>query len=158
LAKIYGRNMTGMDAEKIQEFRDLALKELKRAERYRNFLSLLVLNLSEFLATAGRRKIKSHEDSEQFLETALNHLKNNLRETDAISILDNARLAMLLPETDQYGASVAAGRFRELIAEFLAEFIEADFRFDVDMEIASFPSNAKGQSFKSRLGVLFTEN
>ena len=103
-----GRKAKGMEAGDVKKFRDQALLELKRAERYRNFLSLLVLNLSEFLATVGKRKIDSPKKAQEFIIQAINRLKISSRETDIISPLDNSRLAMLLPETDRGGAEMAA--------------------------------------------------
>ena len=148
----------GMDADQIMEFRNLALLELKRAERYRNFLSLLVLNLSEFLATAGKRKINSPDAASEFVEKAVARLRAFARETDMISRLGEARLVMLLPETDPSGARTAAGRFQKLIADYLAEFLESDFRFEVSLEIASFPDSSGEASLKSRLKGLFASN
>jgi len=147
-----GRNDLGMDANELIHFRDLALLELKRAERYRNFLSLLVLNLSEFLSSAGRRKINSYEDAETFLGAAIERIKSESRETDLISTSGGAKLVMLLPETDCRGAAVAGTRFKSVLTDFLASFLESDYRFEVPMEISSFPGNSgDDRSFRSRL-------
>lgn len=158
MAKLNGRKIKGMDAEEIKRFRDIALLELKRAERYRSFLSLLVLNLSEFLATAGRRKINSQEESRQFVVRAVNRLRQGARETDMITNLDNSRLAMILPETDRKGAQCAADRFHEMITEFMAEFMQSDYRFEIPLEITSFPNSNDGDSLKIRLTNLFAGN
>jgi PleD family two-component response regulator len=148
----------GMDAIKVAQFRDLALLELKRAERYRNFLSLLVLNLSDFLATVGRRKITSEEQEDILLDKAIDRLRRASRETDLISRLDDARLAMLLPETDFNGARIAADRFQTLLNDLLADFLQSNYRFDVPLEITSFPDATGEASFKSRLAGLSTAN
>jgi GGDEF domain-containing protein len=148
----------GMDADNMRQFRDLALLELKRAERYRNFLSLLVLNLSEFLTNAGRRKMVSSADVDRFMETVVNRVRLEARETDMISPFDNDRLVMLLPETDQSGAKAAAERFQDLISEFLSEFLGSSYEFDVPLEISSFPDPGGKASLKSRLKVLLHEN
>lgn len=148
-----------MDAATIIHFRDLALLELKRAERYRNFLSLLVLNLSEFLTSAGRRKINSDEETEVFIRSLIGRIKNSARETDMISNIGDSRLVMLLPETDSQGAEVAGERMRELLSEFLAEFLDSDYHFEVPVEVASFPdSRVEERSFKSRLMDLLSVN
>ncbi len=144
-----------MDAEMVVKFRDMALMELKRAERYRNFLSLLVLNLSEFLSSAGRRKIKNDEEAGDFLRTVLDRIKMDARETDIVSKLDNSRLVMLLPETDKNGAHITGERMRQLLSEYISEFLESDFRFEVPVEIASFPEiDPDTVSFKKRLSSL----
>lgn len=147
-----------MDASQITQFRDLALWELKRAERYRNFLSLLVLNLSELLATVGRRKINSPEEEDQFINRAVDRLRQQSRETDLISRLDHARLAMLLPETDPHGAQMAADRIQKLLAEFLGEFFQSTYQFEVPLEISSFPDASGEASLKSRLTGLAARN
>jgi GGDEF domain-containing protein len=149
-----GRNQAGMDAEQLSRFRDLALLELKRAERYRNFLSLLVLNLSEFLSTAGRRKIESREEAEKFMEAVVNRVKGGARETDYISRMKSSRLVMLLPETDRDGAKTAGERFQKLLSEFLSDFLESDFEFNIPLEITSFPEQSGKKNFKSRLSKL----
>ncbi len=157
MMRIRGDNL-GMDAIKVTQFRDLALLELKRAERYRNFLSLLVLNLSEFLATVGRRKITSEAEEDRLLDKAINRLRQESRETDLISRLDDARLAMLLPETDFNGARIAADRFQALLNELLGDFLQSSYRFDVPLEITSFPDATGEASFKSRLAGLAARN
>ena len=144
-----------MDADRVAQFRDVALLELKRAERYRNFLSLLVLNLSEFLSTAGRRKINSQQDTEQFIESAISRIRGVARETDMISGANNQHLVMLLPETDRSGALAAGERFQKLLAEFLSDFLESDYSFNIPVEITSFPDQSSRRIFKSRLKHLF---
>jgi hypothetical protein len=150
------RTHKGMDANKISRFRDIALMELKRAERYRNFLSLLVLNLSEFLSTAGRRKITSDEEATRFMESLINRIQKGARETDVISGARNAHLVMLLPETNQIGAEIAAKRFRKLLSEFLADYLDSDYRFDIPLEITSFPDQSGLKHFTNRLETLFS--
>lgn len=144
-----------MDAEIICRFRDIALMELKRAERYRNFLSLLVLNLSEFLSTAGRRKIVSRKEAEQFMETVVEHVKGGARETDLISGVNTQRLVMLLPETDREGARVAGERFQKLLSEFLSDFLESEHQFEIPLEITSFPEQSGKSNFQNRLKNIF---
>jgi GGDEF domain-containing protein len=147
----HGRYESGMDADEISRFREVALLELKRAERYRNFLSLLVLNLSEFLSTVGRRRISSREEADQFMVTLVNRIKERARETDMVSGLNNAHLVMLLPETDGSGAEVAARRFQELLADYLCGFMDSDYQFHVPLEITSFPDGAGKKVFQTRL-------
>lgn len=144
-----------MDADSVRRFRDIALLELKRAERYRNFLSLLVLNLSEFLSTAGRRKIESPEEAQEFMEKVVSQVKEGARETDMISGLNSARLVMLLPETDRDGAKVAGERFQKLLSDFLSDFLESDYRFEIPLEITSFPEQSGKRNFQNRLSNIF---
>lgn len=148
----------GMDAENIIQFRDLALLEIKRAERYRNFLSLLVLNLSEFLTTVGRRKMLSEDDTTRFMDSIMDRVKRSARETDMISQVDRDQVVMLLPETDRSGAQHAAERFQDLVTEFLSEFLDSKHAFSIPLDISSFPDSDGESSLKNRLKVLLHEN
>jgi GGDEF domain-containing protein len=153
-----GRNEKGMDADKLSQFKYLAEMELKRAERYRNFLSLLILNLSEFLRTAGKRRIRTPEDLTDFSRKLMVRLRHQMRETDIISYLADDRLAMLLPETDSRGAQIAADRFQKLLSEFLAEYLDSDFAFEIPAEVLSYPHKPGEDSMKSRLTGLIGLN
>lgn len=157
-AELDGRTAKGMEAADIKKFRDLALLELKRAERYRNFLSLLILNLSEFLATAGRRKIDSPQKARQFITQAINRIKHGARETDIISAIGNSRLVLLLPETDQDGAAVAADRFRDLVSELMSEILDSDYDFKIPLEVTCFPGHHEKRSLRMRLTDIFSGN
>ncbi len=147
-----------MDANTIKSFRDIALLELKRAERYRNFLSILILNFSEFLATAGRRRISSPEDAEQFIAEVRERVRRAARETDMVGVVNDSRLVMLLPETDRDNAQTAGERFQDLISEFLGEYLQSEFDFEVPVEVVSFPDTTGDVTLKSRVNSLFTEN
>lgn len=154
-----GRKKKGMEAKSLTEFRDQVLLELKRAERYRNFLSMLVLNLSEFLSSAGRRKIKSEKEADEFIKDLLYRLRLVSRETDTISSIDKSRLVMILPETDEKGAHIARERMRAQLSDYLSEFLELDYKFEIPVEISSFPDSSRENiSFKGRLNSLFGEN
>ena len=146
-----------MDAVRIEEFRDVALLELKRAERYRTFLSLLVLNLSELLDNISKRDTDSPDILDELIASAAKRIKQDARETDKVSFFEDGRLAMLLPETDFTGARAAAGRIEDLVSEFLAEFLQCDYQFSVPLEITSFPGPASDVSLKSRLKNLISE-
>ena len=152
-----GRKQKGMDANTVCRFRDIALLELKRAERYRNFLSLLVLNLSEFLSTAGRRKIVSREEAEKFMEKVVTRVKRGARETDLISNVNTQHLVMLLPETDRNGAVVAGERFQKLLSEFISDFLKSEYQFEIPLEITSFPEQSGKRNFQNRLQNAFRQ-
>jgi len=144
----------GMDADRKNQFQDWANRELKRAERYRSFLSLVVFNLSGFLSTVGQRKINSPDEINRFLAGLVERVVEGARESDLVSTLDNARLALLLPETDDEAAAVAAGRFQTLISEYLGALAGTGFNFEVPPEITSFPGRSDQRSLKVRLGEL----
>lgn len=146
----------GMDANRMNQFQDWANRELKRAERYRSFLSLVVFNLSGFLSTVGQRKINSPDEINRFLAGLVERVVDGARESDLVSALDNARLVLLLPETDDEAAAVAAGRFQTLISEYLGALADTDFRFEVPLEVISFPGRSDQRSLKVRLSELET--
>ena len=81
------------------------------------------------------------------------------RETDIVTKLDNSRLVMLLPETDKDGAHIAGERMRQHLSEYISEFLESDFSFEVPVEVASFPEvDPDTISLKKRLNTLLGLN
>jgi hypothetical protein len=81
-----------------------------------------------------------------------------MRETDIVSYLADDRLALLLPETDNSGAQIAADRFQRMLSEFLAEYLESDYAFEVPAEVLSYPHKPGEESMKARLTGLVGPN
>ncbi len=112
--------------------------ELKRAERYRIFVSLIVIDLG-FLATVpGDRP-------DGLIDDLINVVGRNVRAIDNVSRLDENRLALLFPETTRQGAEIASKRITELIRTYL---VNQGNRVDqvIPLEMASYPDAAGARS------------
>lgn len=127
----------------IIDFGLRAKQELKRAERYACFLSLLNLNLDSLLSTLRKREKFTNGD----YKTALNKIKDfvcgNLRETDIVSGIEGNRMLILLAETPYEGARRLSDRISSNLSDYISGTFDFSFRLDVPVEISSFPHTEK---------------
>ena len=121
--------------------------ELKRAERYRIFVSLIVLDLSlvcKHLPTACEVTLKEMMDL----------AASRLRCTDTVTLLEDSRVALLFPETPRQNAMIAGRRITELVRRTLSEMVGETIEETVPMETASYPDAAGARPVKSFLEEL----
>jgi hypothetical protein len=122
--------------------------ELKRAERYRIFLSLLIFNLGPIIDRGGSAGITENNVRERFLSDIRSFISNTIREIDAVSNSDGIRVGLLLPETSRQGAEATARRLgREIIGFCKEYFPQTDDHF-VPVEISSYPDAAGARSIQ----------
>lgn len=128
--------MASLGAQPFLEAADL---ELKRAERYRIFVSmvLLDLNVADHLQDKGDQEI--HQELLQLVGSSL-------RAFDSVALMPGNRMALLMPETPRQGAEAAARRATELIRNRLAEISEVLRDVVVPLEMTSYPDAAGARS------------
>lgn len=95
-------------------FRARLAEEIARAARYHGPLSLLVLDLDGFTA---RNRQFGFEAGDQALQSAAAALKSQIRTVDVFVYLGADEYAVILPETGESGARIAAERMRAALAE-----------------------------------------
>src|SRR5574341_1756815 len=121
-----------------QNFSLRALQELKRAERYSEFVSLILIDLEKGLPNLSQKnkQVLLAYDWEKDLYDLV---KKEVRQTDVISGFENKKMALLLTETSQDGAKALAKRLADEILLHLA----AERKKLLDprslMKIVSFP-------------------
>jgi diguanylate cyclase (GGDEF)-like protein len=116
-------------------------EEVVRAKRYSKYLSLLMIDVDDF---------KGFNDSYGHIagDVALSELRNALapvvRQVDVVTRYGGEEFAILLPETDDAGAFVAAEKIREAVAAY--DFANAQgercVNLTVSLGIATFPTCA----------------
>lgn len=135
-----------MSATSVRPFVERVGEELQRAERYRIFVSLVVLDLDSL------KKDRARETAE--FDRLVNLIKGNTRSIDSAALVNSHKMAVLLPETPRQGAEIAARR----VAELIRQSFPADFNENVDqvipLEMASFPDAAGAKTVKEILGEL----
>lgn len=94
-------------------FRARLTKEVERAARYHAPLSLILLDLDSF---AARNRSFGFEAGDQALEALVAVIKTKIRTIDVLARLGADEYAIILPETGDAGARVAADRLRTGIA------------------------------------------
>lgn len=108
--------------------------ELKRARRYRAFLSLVVLDLRQ--AVVG-----GDSEDEVASEKLTDLLVENVREIDCVADLNDRVFGVLLPETPRQGAEIVGRRMTELVrSELSLDQSAADA--GISMEMASYPDTS----------------
>ncbi len=118
--------------------------ELKRAQRYQIFVSLLVYDLS-FLSEAKSDNELSLKD------IILQAITQAIRTIDNVTLLASDKIALLLPETNRQGAEIASKRITSVVAECLkAQNLEPEFQ-TVSPQMASYPDAAGMKTIKDFL-------
>ncbi len=127
----------------LEDFGFRARQELKRAERYACFLSLVDLNLDSMLSTLKQREKFKNGDFEAAQQKIREFVCKNLRETDVVSGIEGNRMMILLAETPFEGADAFSKRLSHSLNEFISSTFDFSYNFDIHAEISSFPHNEK---------------
>jgi len=115
-------------------------QELRRAERYCEFLSLVLIDMSSALADqSSAAEVKAVKDLGQLIG-------HTVRATDILARLGKNRLAVLLTETPKEGAFRLAERLSEKITgSSLSEGLQGLKEESLNIGIASFPEDGAQQ-------------
>jgi len=120
-------------------FIEAADLELKRAERYRIFVSMVLVDL----------KPADHLDLDgqiQPTDEIIELVRRNIRAFDRAAVVDDNRLALLLPETSRQGAEATARRLTAMIRDQRAQQSEILRDQTIPLEMASYPDAAGTRS------------
>lgn len=123
--------------------------ELKRAERYRIFLSLVIFNIGPILDMVVEEEKKGRGSRSEFLESLSEVVRRSVREVDAVSNHGRSRIGLLFPETPRQGAEAAARRISSQISAFCKDYFRAPVEYMLPVEISSFPDAAGARSISS---------
>ena len=113
-------------------------EEISRSRRLRlpvSFLIASIDNLDSFEKDRGR------EDSEFLIRSIANLLQKNSRTNDIVGRVGNFDFGLLLPHTNQQGATIKAERLRKLIssANFSETIYEAP-KVTISVGVSEYPS------------------
>jgi len=134
-----------------------AVQELKRAERYSEFVSLILIDLEKWLGPLSKKQKEAFR-SGNWEQELYDLVKRETRQTDVVSGLENDKMALLLTETSFEGAKLLAKRLTDEICLFLAAERKKLLDPKVLMKIVSFPDNEKGkEKFLSVVKALQTD-
>ncbi|MGW8285414.1 MAG: GGDEF domain-containing protein [Candidatus Deferrimicrobiaceae bacterium] len=115
-------------------------RELKRSERYRNFFSVLFMDLDFFKRVNDAH---GHLVGTRVLVEAGSVLRSCVRETDTVVRYGGDEFVVLLVETRAEEAILVAERMRKMIEEKLfGRESGLDIRLTISIGIAAFPEHA----------------
>ncbi len=135
--------------ETNSEFASRISYELKRAERYRIFVSLLVFNFDSVIEKLAADRLQNTEDREGFLRAVKGFIRDSVREVDAVSNSSYEMVGILCPETSRQGAEMAARRLQESLNNFLSDYFGDPTDLLIPVEISSYPDAAGARSLAS---------
>ena len=120
-------------------FAERTRQELQRAQRYCLFLSVVVLDLSEFSRAVAKRSTDQKVDLESFIGQLEGGIKSTLRSSDIVTRCDSQRIALLLVETSKTGLDAVTERLQPFIVDSMKSQFEVPFEPRVQLDAASFP-------------------
>ncbi|MEA2030755.1 MAG: hypothetical protein U9N55_04065 [candidate division Zixibacteria bacterium] len=118
--------------------------ELKRAERYSVFVSLVVLDLSFLQKQFG-------PDATGLVEQVCEAIREKMRDIDSVSSLGTFKIGLLLPETQRQGAETVSHRVGEHIHDILSSKDSYASDKVIPIEMASYPDTAGNRTIKQFL-------
>src|SRR6266581_3408857 len=129
LTGLYNRRLFGESFE----------KELNRARRYAQPLSLAILDLHRFKEVNDRH---GHPRGDEVLRVTAATLKKALRTSDSAFRIGGDEFALLLPQTDSVQALALSRRVQTVFAEMLQP-LQLAVRVSMDHGVAIFPQDAE---------------
>ena len=123
--------------------------ELKRAERYRIFVSFLVFDLSPVLETVGDFSSTGETHRQNFIHSVNSVIGNSVREVDVVSNGNRIKIGVLCPETSRQGAEAAAKRIQNALGDYCLDHFKNANDYVIPVEISSFPDAAGNRSIAS---------
>ena len=134
-ASLYRDELTGLC--NFRFFRDHLTRELRRADRYNQLLSLVMMDIDDFKPYNDEN---GHEEGNKALATVAGLLAESLRTIDVPARYGGEEFAFILPTTTKSDALMVAERARARIEDHV--FSSAGATLTVSMGVATFPSDA----------------
>lgn len=128
LDKLYNSN---------DNFISRASQELKRAQRYLDFLSYLTIDTSHL----DDNDIGDSRSGNEFYRKLRRHIRTSVRQTDIISGFNNGKICILLVDTPGEGAMTVSNRLQDSIRYFLHEIINSPKNWKVEIKANCFPTD-----------------
>ena len=119
-------------------FNDLVTTELKRADRYDQKCSLILLDIDDF---KDINDTFGHLCGDEVLCRFTDILKSGIRTEDSVGRFGGDEFALLLPQTGRVGARCLAERVRQSLADYFEEYSCGGKKIDVTFSggIATYP-------------------
>ncbi|MBX9724231.1 MAG: GGDEF domain-containing protein, partial [Candidatus Obscuribacterales bacterium] len=114
-------------------------KEAKRASRYKNPFSVLIIELDGY--NNSEESSLTRLGAEVIFSSFAKIIKQNIRDVDIVGRFDEPSLMLICPETNLSEAVEEAGRLRHVVAGAHFKNVGHHVNMTVSIGIASFPDN-----------------
>ncbi len=122
-------------------FHQAGMKEVNIARRYGRELSFVCVEIDGFMEL--KKKIKETQ-ARRLLKEVADKLLEVSRETDVLSMLDEGSFAIIIPETDFYGALMLIKRVKVALRNTLfAIDLKRELRLSASLGSATYPNDGE---------------
>ena len=128
--------LTGLQNRRL--FDETVDKELNRARRYNQPLSLVILDLHRFKEVNDKH---GHPRGDEVLHTAAATFRKAMRTSDSAFRIGGDEFALVLPQTDAAQASALSRRIGVVFSELLRP-LQLSISVGIDHGVATFPQDA----------------
>ncbi len=123
-----------------REFKKLLLNEIKRAQRYKHNLALIMIDIDNFKTF---NDTYGHQIGDKILKLISDYLLNSTRSSDQVARYGGEEFALIMPETLLETAYATAERIRLGISKILVNVDDQiNINTTVSIGVASFPDDA----------------
>ncbi len=144
-ARLYGEleklaitdGLTGLPNHRT--FQERLLREISRAERFKQEISLIILDIDHFKLVNDKY---GHQVGDQVLRRVGNTLQDQLRKMDFVARYGGEEFAVIMPQTRKNVAIRIAERLRESVAQGRYLKAEPDRSITISLGLAEYPSDA----------------
>ena len=124
----------------LRSFRELAERELARAQRNKSPLTLVFMDLDNFKVVNDEL---GHGKGDELLQSVGKLLRAETRTTDLVGRLGGDEFALLMPDTDQTTAGIVIDRVRDGLARELRDAnLPAEVSFSIGMVTSATPGDS----------------
>jgi diguanylate cyclase (GGDEF)-like protein len=117
-----------------RHFFTLAEQEFDRSHRYDHQISIILIDVDNFKEI---NDTYGHVAGDQLLQTIARRFTGNLRQMDIIGRYGGDEFVILLPETNQEQARIAAERLHEVVTQDSVDTPKDTIQLQISMGVAS---------------------
>ena len=132
--------LTGL--KNYRHFKDVLGLEIKRAERHKSPLSLIMFDIDYF---KNYNDTHGHLAGDRVLQDIAILVSKNIRKNDLAARYGGEEFALILPNTSIQNARTVAEKIRKLVEEYQFPFQESqpDGNLTISVGVSSYPSSGK---------------
>lgn len=140
-----------------KDFSIHAGQEVLRAERYSNYISLLIIEINgcnhnnHFLLEHG-----NDDGADAVYENLWNLVCNSVRITDYVSEIKDGKMGLLLVETPPEGVQALLKRLKTAVNDYMGSVVPEPREMNISFKFITFPDRDNGkQKFSIMLNQYF---
>lgn len=120
-------------------FQQFLKKEMDRARRYGNSLSIILTDIDHFKKF---NDVYGHQAGDFVLAETARIVKNTIRDVDLAARYGGEEFCVIFPEIDKQKAFIAAERVRKAIESATYQWNDQELRVTTSIGVSSFPDDA----------------